>query len=154
MTTYYTNVRSVVFGEGSFPIAASAVVNPGDMVAVSSGYAASATATTGLKIVGIALRGDGTANGSLNSNGQIDNSAGSNGAFNLIVDTSWPKSGGRKMFWIGNDGTNPVAAATIGSFCYATSATTVGASSSGLSKAGTVYAFDSVNNLVGVIFDQ
>ena len=149
----FYNANAFVFGEPAFPIAASTTISVGNMVALSTGYCATATAATGLKIVGLAIKGDGNARGNLNSSGDIDNSAGANGAFNVIVESSFPKSGGRRWFWMQNDAVNACSAATVGNPVYATGGTTVGTSSSGTSKAGTCYAFDSVNNLVAVVFD-
>ena len=146
-----------IFGDKSLLIAATAVISVGNMVAITlaTGYCSQATAATGLKITGVALKGDGNARGNLNSNGDIDNSAGADGAFNVVVATSYPKQGGRKGFWMQNDaGGGAVAQVDVGSVCYALDGTHVTMTSSGHSKAGTIYEFDSVQNLVLVVFDQ
>ena len=148
----YFNAKSDVFGDPSFPMAVT-VISVGNMVGVAAGVAATVSATAGLKIVGLAVKGDGNARGNLNSNGDIDNSAGTSGGINVVVQSSFPKSGGRRAFWMQNDTGTPCAAINIGQVCYGLNGTTV-TMNTAYSKAGTILGFNAAANLVQVIFDQ
>lgn len=53
-----------------------------------------------------------------------------------------------RLFWWTNDGTNPVTANDVGSDCYIVNDTTVSILSTGRSKAGKVFAVDTVKGVL------
>lgn len=139
----YSNVKADVFGNIEMPYAADAVIATGDIVVLASGYAEEGTSATGLTAVGISVSAD------------IDNTGGSAGDGKVIVETSYPKQGGRRMFWLINDtSTGALAQADVGSEAYIKDSKTVSKTGTSRSKAGLVVAYDAAKDLVGVIFNQ
>lgn len=96
------------------------------MVAIdpANGFARPATAATGLRIAGVAVR-------------DVDNSQGGDGALSVVVDLSHT-SGWTSDYSFINDQTNPLTARDVLGDCYALDDQTVTANGAGKSVAGTV----------------
>lgn len=138
----FVSTKGLVFGIVELPVAADAVIDPGVVVVSTAGYAKPGSKATGQKVWGIALD-------------YKDNTGGADGALTVRVQTSYPKSGGRELFWLANDATTPLAQADVGTNpAYLIGPAKVSKDSTGASKAGTVMAYDAAKNLVGVLFDQ
>lgn len=139
----FTNTKSKHFGDVDLPYKADAVINPGEIVVLSAGYAKEGATASSLVAVGISV------------SPAINNTGGTDGAGTVVIETSYPKSGGRRIFWLKNDtSTNALSQADVGSDCYVKNATTVSKNSSSASKAGKVVEYDAKNDLVGVLFNQ
>lgn len=111
----------------SIPVAASTQIYAGSIVAVNaSGYAVPASATAALKVIG---RADGLA----------DNSAGANGAINVLVGRD------EAYLWENATAGDAVVQANIFGSCYAVDDNTVAGNNGGGTRpvAGTVVAIDS-----------
>lgn len=107
----------------SYPVAGSTKIYAGALVvANASGYAANASAAGSLTALGRADE-------------QIDNSAGADGALNILVRR-------KKAFKFANKAGDLVSVALIGKSCYIEDNQTVRATATSSSAAGTVLAID------------
>lgn len=128
------------------PVKASTIIYQGTLVAIdSTGYCIPATATSTLKVVGVAA-----GPGNTGTNGDVDNSTGANGAKTVRIMQG--------AFWFANNGSS-IANTDAGKLCYAVTDQDVDLSSSGGTRpvAGIILGVDStlgVLVLVGVQTQQ
>jgi hypothetical protein len=145
----YSNATDFIFGILELQYDANAVVSQGDIVCIGDGYCNAGSTATGLRAIGVALDA-------------VDNTGGAAAAATsttpngtIRVESSYPKGGGRKFFWLQNDtaGGALAQADVFTNPAYVKDAKTVSKTGTGRSKAGTVVAYDASKNLVGVLFD-
>lgn len=126
-------------GEESLPMAAGQKIYPGEMVAVSGGYAIAVTLATGLTIRGVAkARGVGQ-----NRDDAYDNTDGSDGDASVIIEKSITPNGERFYSFDNATSTDALTAADAYADCYAKDSHTLTRTSTGASVAGEFVGFDS-----------
>ncbi|MCP3666411.1 MAG: hypothetical protein GY696_28580 [Gammaproteobacteria bacterium] len=120
MTERNTHHRDIILV--SFEQADNTVIEAGNIVALSAGYAQHATDATGLIVVGVA-------------NETMDNTGGNAGDVAVHVRR-------KKSFYLKNSGTNPITQADVGGNAYVEDSQTVASSTTNNIATGKVLGLD------------
>lgn len=142
-----TMSRGVEFSTGEYLVAANTLIEAGDMVATSSGYAVPVSTATGLKCKGIATK---TVD---NRTGNTAGNSGLAGGAKVPVESSYGDRGLRAFKVLSDTASNAITQADVGTAVYGKDAKTVTKSNSGTSLVCEVFKIDT-DGLPLVIFNQ
>lgn len=136
--------RGIEYNTPQYLVAAATTINAGDMVGLVSGYLVPVTATTGIKVKGIACK---------TVVNTVAAGFGAAGDLTCPVELSYSDKGLRVYKMLNTSAPNAAAQAEVGTTMYGVDAKTISKTSTGKSAVGELFRIDPVDGLPWIIFN-